>query len=60
MKRRHVVALLGFFSFGGAAAVWHLLNRSGGPIRSILPAPPEDPSSPFENPAVALPSLKGS
>ena len=26
MKRRHVVALLGFFSFGGAAAIWRLLQ----------------------------------
>jgi len=26
MKRRHVVALLGLFSFGGAAAVWRLLQ----------------------------------
>jgi hypothetical protein len=26
MKRRHVVALLGFFSFGGAAALWRLLQ----------------------------------
>jgi hypothetical protein len=25
MKRRHVLALLGFFSFGGAAVAWRLL-----------------------------------
>jgi len=31
MKRRHVVALLGFFSFGGAAAVWRLLQPSRRP-----------------------------
>jgi hypothetical protein len=28
MKRRHVVALLGFFSLGGAAALWRLLQPS--------------------------------
>jgi hypothetical protein len=31
MKRRHVLALLGFFSFGGAAVVWRLLASSRRP-----------------------------
>jgi Gluconate 2-dehydrogenase subunit 3 len=31
MKRRHVLALLGFFSFGGAAVAWRLLASFGRP-----------------------------
>jgi hypothetical protein len=41
MKRRHVLALLGIFSFGGAAAAWRLMTSLRGPdarahiVRSI-------------------------
>ena len=39
MKRRQLVVLLGFFSFGGAAAVWRLLRPLRRPDRaSISPA----------------------
>jgi hypothetical protein len=31
MKRRHVLALLGFFSLGGAAAAWRLLTSLRAP-----------------------------
>jgi Gluconate 2-dehydrogenase subunit 3 len=31
MKRRHVLALLGIFSFGGAAAVWRLVTSFRAP-----------------------------
>jgi Gluconate 2-dehydrogenase subunit 3 len=31
MKRRHVLALLGIFSFGGAAAAWRLLTSFRSP-----------------------------
>jgi Gluconate 2-dehydrogenase subunit 3 len=31
MKRRHVLALLGIFSFGGAAAAWRLVASFRGP-----------------------------
>jgi hypothetical protein len=31
MKRRHVLALLGIFSFGGAAAAWRLVTSFRGP-----------------------------